>query len=45
MKVGKKREHEWAVLTPGKTDFKSDMLTTGKEGTYRLIKDSNRKKI
>lgn len=44
MKVGNKREHEQAVLIPHKVDFKSNMLTTGKEGPQRLIKDSNSKK-
>lgn len=44
MKVGNKREYEWAVLIPRKVDFKSNMLTTGKEGAYRLIKDTNSKK-
>ena len=44
MKVGNKREHQQAVLIKHKVDFKSNMLTTGKEGPYRLIKDSNSKK-
>lgn len=30
--------------TQCKVDFKSNMLTTGKEGAYRLIKDTNSKK-